>query len=424
MIELILSKENIETAYNHVVRKKGSAGVDRMSVTDLLGELQRSWKEIRLKLATGSYIPKPILAVRIPKTNGKTRQLGIPTVQDRMIQQAVAQVLSPIFEEDFQTASFGFRPNKSANDAIRVAKYYINQGYNKIVDIDLKAFFDEVSHEKLMTLIYRKVQCSITLKLIRKFLRSPIQVDGVLEKRRKGLPQGSPLSPLLSNIILNELDKELVKRGHKFVRYADDFAIFKKSEKASKRIGNAVFIFLKVKLNLPINREKSGIRKPKEFKFLGYRFFSTNRKGEKGQFKLKVDDQNWGQLKEKIKQVTRKTSPISFSKRIRMLNAIIRGWINYFTQAKILYALRKLDVWIRRRLRLCIWKDWKKPNRKMKNLIRLGVNQNVAYSWSRTRMGTWATACSPILSTTITLKRLAKRGYISMESYYLKQSDI
>ncbi len=424
MIEHILSNENIETAYYHVLKNKGSAGIDGKSVDNLSDELSLHWREIKRAIRTESYVPQAILGIEIPKSNGKTRRLGIPTVVDRMLQQSIHQVLSPIFENDFQKASFGFRPNKNAQQALLLVRFYINKGFNTIIDIDLKAFFDEVSHEKLMTLLFHKVKCKTTLKLIRKFLRAPIQIDGKLVKRRKGVPQGSPLSPLLSNIMLNELDKKLVKGGHKFVRYADDFAIFKRSNKACKRVGNAVFTFLKARLNLPINREKSGIRKPKEFKFLGYRFHPSTRKGHKGKFHLIVDFNGYDRLKERIKWITRKTLPMSFSERIKKLNELMRGWLNYYKLASMHNQLRKLDPWIRKRLRLCIWKDWKKPNRKMKNLMRLGVNPNDAYSWSRTRMGTWAVACSPIMATTITLKRLEQRGYISMYSYYRKITDV
>ena len=414
----------METAYLHVFRNKGSAGVDGNSVNDLKPEFQKNWKVMKETILLGNYIPQAILGIEIPKQNGKTRLLGIPTVIDRTLQQALHQKLSPIFEEDFQSTSFGFRPKKNAHEAVRTALFYVNQGNQKIVDIDLKAFFDEVSHEKLMTLIYIRVKCPLTLKLIRSFLRAPIQINGKLRKRKKGVPQGSPLSPLLSNIILNELDKELVKRGHKFVRYADDFAIFKKSNKAAKRVGNSVYLFLKNKLKLPINREKSGIRNPKDFSFLGYHLYPRNRKGDKGKFLLVVDYKGLKRLKERIKVITRKTSPMSFDTRIRKLNQLRYGWVNYFKLASIDGQLRSLDAWIRKRLRLCIWKDWKRANRRMKNFIRLGLSPDQAYAWSRTRMGTWAVACSPIMATTITLERLEKRGYKSMLSYYKDVAEV
>ncbi len=239
-------------------------------------------------------------------------------------------------------------------------------------------------------------------------------------KRRKGVPQGSPLSQLLSNILLNELDKELVKRGLRYVRYADDFSIYAKSERAAKRIGNSIYKFLKSKLQLPINREKSGIRRPKDFQMLGFGFVPTYKKGEKGKYQAVVVKQKWQHFKKNLKELTRKTTPMSFDERISRLNLCIRGWINYFKPASIYGKLKKLDEWLRNRLRYCIWHHWKKRERKRKNLIRLGVKPGQAYAWSRTNMGGWAVAQSPILGTTITKQRLAKRGYIAMANYYRK----
>lgn len=420
MIDTVLSRENLTRAYDQVLRNKGAAGIDNRSVDDLKLYLRQNWHSIKHKIETGSYQPDPILGVDIPKKNGKTRLLGIPTVGDRLLHQALHQQLSPIFEPDFQRHSYGFRPNRNAHQAVTQALENINDGYQGIVDIDLQSFFDEVSHELLMTLIYRRVKCPLTLKLIRKFLRAPISVNGKLVKRRKGVPQGSPLSPLLSNIVLNELDKELEKRGHRYVRYADDFSIYLRSKSAARRVGNSIYLFLKNKLRLPINREKSGIRRPSQFYLLGYGFVPVFRKGSKGKYQLVADISAIKRLKEKIKSITRKTIPACFDERITKLNLVLKGWINYFKLANIYGKLRDIDVWVRRRLRRCIWHDWKKPNRKMKNLIRLGINPNMAYAWSRTRMGGWAVACSPILGTTITNSRLEQRGYTSLLSYYLE----
>ena len=268
MITLVLSKENMTEAYYQVLKNKGAAGIDGRSVDDLSSYLSEHWHSIKHKVETGSYQPDPILGVEIPKSHGKKRLLGIPTVIDRVLHQALHLQLSPIFERDFQRHSYGFRPNRNAHQAITQALENINDGYQEIVDIDLKSFFDEVSHEHLMTLICRKVKCPLTLKLIRKFLRAPISINGRLVKRRKGVPQGSPLSPLLSNIVLNELDKELARRGHRYVRYADDFSIYLRSKAAARRVGNSIYMFLKIKLRLPINREKSVIRRPSQFYML------------------------------------------------------------------------------------------------------------------------------------------------------------
>jgi RNA-directed DNA polymerase len=299
---------------------------------------------------------------------------------------------------------------------------YINDGFQDIVDIDLKAFFDEVDHVKLLQLIYNKVKCQTTLRLIRKWLRAPIQIKGRLHKRRKGMPQGSPLSPLLSNILLDELDKELARKGLRYVRYADDFSIYTKSKTEARKVGNAVYKFLWDKLRLPINRAKSGIRRPVNFELLGHGFAAVYKKGVKGQYQLVVSKKGWKNLKRRLKDISRKTRPMSFDERLQKLSGVWKGWVNNFRLANISAKLKALDEWLRNRLRYCIWHDWKKPERKRKNLIRLGMDLDRAYAYSRTRMGGWAVAQSPILRTTITLSRLRRRGYESMLSYYRKST--
>jgi len=420
MIEQVLNRRNIMRAYQQVMSNKGSAGVDGMPVKELYDHLTKNREQIESDIRTGKYQPQPIRGVEIPKSNGKVRLLGVPTVTDRMLQQAVGQVLAAKFEMDFEDYSYGFRPNKNAQKAVLKAQEYINSGYQHIVDIDLKSFFDEVDHCILLQLLYRKVKCPLTLRLIRKWLRAPISINGKLTKRRKGVPQGSPLSPLLSNIMLNELDKELERQGFRYVRYADDFSIYTKSNTAARKIGNSIYLFLKDKLKLPINREKSGIRKPVNFTTLGYGFVPTYVKGEKGKYQLVVSDKSWESLKEKLKTITRKTTPMAFDERIQKLKEVSQGWLNYFRLASIHGKLKELDGWLRNRLRYCIWHHWKKPERKRKNLIQLGVDQDHAYQWSRTRMGGWAVAQSPILVTTITLERLHKRGYEALLTYYEK----
>lgn len=420
MIEEVLNRRNIMQAYRQVRSNKGSAGVDGMSVKKLYDYLTINKERIETEVREGTYLPKPILGVAIPKSNGKTRLLGIPTVIDRLLQQAVGQVIAIKFEMEFEDYSYGFRPNRNAQQAVLKAQEYINSGYQHIVDIDLKNFFDEVDHCILLQLLYRKIKCPITLRLIRKWLRVPIQINGKLTKRRKGVPQGSPLSPLLSNIMLNELDKEMEKQGLKYVRYADDFSIYTKSNYAARKTGNNIYLFLKNKLKLPINKEKSGIRKPVNFTILGFGFVPTYIKGDKGKYQLIVDENGWKSLKQKLKSITRKTTPSSFDERIYKLKEIQRGWLGYYRMANILVKLKNIDSWVRNRLRYCIWHHWKKPERKRKNLLRLGVYKEDAYSWSRTRKGGWAVAQSPILVTTITLERLFKRGYEAMLTYYEK----
>ncbi len=405
-------------AMHQVQKNHGSAGVDYMPESKLSELLSIDKGELIAKVRTGNYLPQSILGVEIPKGNGAMRLLGIPTVTDRLLQQAVLQVITARFEFEFSDYSFGFRPNKSLHQAVLKAQGYINDGYQDIVDIDLKAFFDEVDHRHLLQLVYRKIKCRETMRLIRKWLRAPIKINGRLVKRRKGVPQGSPLSPLLSNIMLNELDRKLEKQGHKFVRYADDFSIYTKSKTEARKVGNSIFQFLRDKLKLPINRQKSGIRRPVNFVILGFGFVPTYKKGEKGKYQIIVSDKSWEKLKQKLKTITRKTTPMSFDERIQKLNEVQRGWVNNFRMASIYNKLGELDGWVRNRIRYCIWHHWKKLERKRKNLIRLGVEQGQAYAWSRSRMGGWAIAQSPILGTTITLDRLKKRGYISMLDIY------
>ncbi len=418
MIKQLTSRKNLNDAYWQVYRNKGAAGVDRLSVMELQSHLQTHSKRYIQQIERESYQVSPIRGVEIPKSNGKMRLLGIPTVVDRVFQQALHQVLQPVFEPDFQQHSYGFRPKRNAHQAIAKSLENINSGYQHIVDIDLKSFFDEVEHYILLELIYKKVKCKATLKLLRSFLRAPIRINGKLHKRNKGVPQGSPLSPLLSNILLNELDKELEKRGHRYVRYADDFSIYVKSKMAAKRVGNSIYKFLQNKLQLPINREKSGVRKPLDFQVLGFGFVPTYKKGEKGKYQLVVKPSKWKEFKAKLKQLTKKTIPASLGERIARIKLLVRGWINYFRPASIHAKLKKLEEWLRNRLRYCIWHHWKKPERKRKNLIQLGIDQDQAYAWSRTRMGGWAVAQSPILRTTITIKRLKMKGYLGLIEYY------
>ena len=420
MIERVLHPRNMQRALQQVIANKGSAGVDGMNVQELSDYLRKEKTRLYSSIKERCYLPQPILGVEIPKGNGKTRLLGIPTVTDRVLQQAVSQVLMPHYEKEFSVHSYGFRPNKNARQAVGKALEHIHEGYPFIVDIDLKTFFDEVDHCILLNLLYRKIKCPITMRLIRKWLRAPILINGQLHKRRKGVPQGSPLSPLLSNILLNELDKEMTKRKLKFVRYADDFSIYCQSQNQAKMTAQAIAKFLKTKLKLTINTEKSGIRRPVNFTLLGFGFVPTYKKGSKNDYQLVVAEKAWKKLKERLKSISRKTAPVKLEERIAKIKEVQRGWLNYFRGTSIMGKLRDLDGWLRNRLRYCIWHDWKKPERKRKNLIRLGVDPDHAYAFSRTRKGGWAIAQSPILNTTITLKRLKQRGYQSLTDVYIE----
>jgi len=420
MIEKVLHPRNLTKSYYQVVGNKGSAGVDKMSVYGLASFRETKGEALLTSILNRRYVPQAIKGVEIPKGKGKTRLLGVPTVVDRWLQQAVSRQLATKFELEFEEQSYGFRPQRNIHKAVQQSLKYINDGYQDIVDIDLKSFFDQVQHYKLLQLIYNKVKCPTTLWLIRKWLRAPILIKGKLHKRRKGVPQGSPLSPLLSNILLDVLDKELQRKGLRFVRYADDFSIYAKSKAEARKLGNEVYVFLKEKLDLPINKAKSGIRRPNTFGLLSHGFAPTYKKGEKGKYQLVVQQGSWQSLKRKLKAITKKTLPYSFEERLSKLKEVWMGWVNNYRLASIQAKLKQLDEWLRNRLRYCIWHDWKKLERKRKNLIRLGIEPGQAYAWSRTRMGGWAVAQSPILRTTITLSRLRRRGYKTMLDYYLK----
>ena len=419
LLAQVLARENLKTAYKRVIRNKGSSGVDGVEVQDLAAYLKAFWPQVKHEVSTGQYRPKPVLGVQIPKPNGGKRLLGIPTVLDRMLQQALHQVLSPLWEKDFSVHSYGFRPGRKAQQAVLQGLAHINEGYQEVIDLDLKSFFDRVNHDKLMALIRRKVQDKFLLRLIRRYLQSGLMLGGVEQVRGEGTPQGGPLSPLLSNILLNELDQELEKRGHRFVRYADDVSIYLRSRVAAKRVLGSIRRFLENKLLLEVNQKKTRICRPVKLILLGYGFVSVYKKGVKGQYRLRVAPASMKRLKLKLKGLTRKTRPLPLSERIGQINRLMKGWLHYFKYAHTYEKLKQLDGWVRNRLRYCIWKHWKKPEKRRRSFIRLGVPHGQAYAWSRSRMGGWAIAQSPMMRTTVTIDRLKQRGYLPFIDYYL-----
>lgn len=409
LLEQILSRDNLNLAYKRVKAKKGSHGVDGMTVDELLPFLKRHGETIRQRILAGDYTPQPVRRVEIPKPDGGVRQLGIPTVTDRLIQQAIAQELNKIFDPDFSGNSYGFRPNRSAHQAIIAARGYIEQGYRWTVDIDLEKFFDRVNHDKLMSLIARKVKDKRVLKLIRKYLESGIMLNGVKVKSEEGTPQGGPLSPLLANIMLDELDKELEKRGHKSCRYADDCNIYVRSRKAGERVMESVTRYIEEVLKLKINRNKSAVDKPSRRKFLGFSFYV-----KKGKARNFIHRKPVERFKTKVKEITSRSNGKSMDWRKEKLNHLITGWVNYFRIADMKATAKELDQWIRRRIRMCYWKQWKRIGTKHDNLVKLGIENRKAWEFANTRKGYWRISNSYILSTSLTNEYLEKQGFLSL----------
>jgi group II intron reverse transcriptase/maturase len=409
MLERILSKDNLNQAYKRVKANKGSPGVDGMTVEKLLPYLKQEGQALRQKILAGEYRPQPVRRVEIPKPDGGVRQLGIPTVIDRMIQQAIAQELNKTVDADFSESSYGFRPKRRAHQAIMAARGYVEEGNKWVVDIDLEKFFDRVNHDKLMSLVARKVKDKRVLKLIRGYLESGIMMNGVKVKSEEGTPQGGPLSPLLANIMLDELDKELEKRGHKFCRYADDCNIYVKSQKAGGRVMESITQYIEEVLKLKVNRNKSAVDRPGRRKFLGFSFYVM-----KGKARNFIPKKPIAKFKAKVKEITSRSNGMSMETRMDRLDWLISGWVNYFHIADMEKVAKELDQGIRRRLRMCFWKQWKKISTKHDNLVKLGVENHKAWEYANTRKGYWQTANSPILATTLTNEYLGKQGFISI----------
>jgi RNA-directed DNA polymerase len=412
MLEQLLSRENLLMSLKRVEANKGSHGVDGMSVKSLREHIQENWHSIRKAIEEGSYQPSPVRRVEIPKPNGGTRELGIPTVTDRLIQQAIAQVLTPLFDPQFSEHSYGFRPNRRGHDAVRKAKEFMKEGYRFVVDLDLEKFFDRVNHDRLMMKLTEKVMDKKVLLLIRKYLQSGVMKDGLVKPTVEGAPQGGPLSPLLSNIVLDELDQELEKRGHHFVRYADDCNIYVKTRKAGERIKASITRFIEIKLKLKVNQTKSAVDRPWRRKFLGFSF-SMNKEP-----KVRVAKQSLEKAKAKIREITSRKMPMKMEERIKELNQYLVGWCGYYALAETPSIFRGMDEWVRRRLRMCLWKQWKKPKTKVKRLLSLGIPKDKAVEWGNTRKGYWRIACSPILHRTLDNQYWKSNGLKSLMDRY------
>ena len=415
MLEQVLERENMRTAFKRVKSNKGASGVDGMSVDALQCWLTPRWAFIKAEILSGTYKPAAVKKVEIPKRGGGKRMLGIPTVLDRLIQQAISQHLNKIYDTGFSEYSYGFRPGRSAHQAVIQAQSYLNEGNTYVIETDLEKFFDVISHDRLMSILSKRIQDVNLLKLIRKYLKAGIMSDGKIEQRTKGTPQGSPLSPLLSNIILDELDKELEKRGHKFVRYADDLSIYVQSMKSAERVKESIYGFIEGKLKLKVNREKSRISRPVKSSLLGFSFY----KDTKG-WQIRIGEKSYQRFKEKVRELTSRRWSISIKERLKRLNYQLRGWVNYFKIARCKSRLQDLDGWIRFRLRMCIWKTWKKVKTRIANLVKLGMDEFHAYLNGNTRKGYCRIAHSGILHHTLTNEYFTKQGYVTLENIYLK----
>lgn len=415
MLEEILSKENMTAAFKRVKSNKGAAGTDGMTVDELQHYLSGSWSLIKAKILEGSYKPACVRQVTIPKPSGGERHLGIPTVQDRLIQQAISQHLIQQYDKEFNESSYGFRPHRNAHQAVRKAQSYLQAGNTYVVELDLEKFFDKVNHDKLMQLLSEKIKDKSLLKLIRKYLSSGIMQNGITTVRQEGTAQGSPLSPLLSNVLLDQLDKELEKRGHKFVRYADDCSIYVRSIKSAERVKASIIQFIERKLLLKVNKEKTQISRPSQSTLLGFSFY----KDGKG-YQIRIASKSLKRIKEKVKQITSRRTPISLQTRLNQLKPVITGWVNYFKIAQAKKHMEELDGWVRMRLRIGVWKLWKRCRTKIKELIKLGVAKTKAIQFGLTRLQYCRIAHSPILQCTLTKEYITQQGYVSFTSVYLK----
>ena len=408
-MEEVLRRENMLKAYRRVVKNEGAPGMDGITVQQLAQSLRERWELIREELLNNRYTPQPVRKVEIPKPGGKgKRMLGIPTVIDRMIQQALLQVLQPHYDATFSDASFGFRPGRSAHQAIERAREHMRAGHRWVVDMDLEKFFDRVNHDVLMSRLARRIEDKRILLLIRRYLQAGMMEDGVVSPRTEGTPQGGPLSPLLSNVLLDELDKELEQRGHRFVRYADDCNIYVQSQTAGERVLTSVEKFLKKRLRLKVNREKSAVERPWKRKFLGYSFTSNYEP------KLRIAQESIGRMKEKLREVFRRGRGQSLGQVLEIMQPKLRGWMAYFGKVEAPEPLRTLDSWIHRKLRCLVWRHWKTPATRYAELLKRGVAPNWAYSASCSRHGPWWNAGSRTLHEAMPNDFLAKQGLDSL----------
>lgn len=406
LLERILERNNLNQAYLKVKRNGGSAGIDGMTVEEMLPYLKENREELLKVLRNGRYKPKAVRRVEIPKPDGGKRMLGVPTVIDRMIQQAIVQVLQPIYEPLFSESSYGFRPKRSAQQAMKQALEYYKEGYTQVVDLDLAKYFDTVNHEILIGMLREQIKDERVINLIRKYLESGVMIDGLISPTREGTPQGGNLSPLLSNIYLTAFDRLLESRGHKFVRYADDCNIYVKSRRAAERVMNNCVKFLEGKLKLKVNREKSQTGSPLKLKFLGFSMYKTGKKAG-----IRPHSKSIKRFKDKIRELTSRKQARSIENILQRLKRYTTGWLGYYSIADMESKIKGLNEWIRRRIRQIYWKQWKKIKTKHDNLVKLGIGSETAWMWANSRKGYWRISCSQILAMSLTNEYLVSVGY-------------
>ena len=414
LMEWIVDKDNMREAYVKVRSNRGSAGVDRMSVSQMYDYFKERIDELICQVREGRYTPSPVLRVEIPKQEkGKVRKLGIPTVVDRVVQQAIALQLTPMFEPQFHDSSYGFRPHRGAHDALLACKRNVDEGYTWVVDMDLEKFFDAVCQPKLIQILSETVKDGRVVSLVHKYLNAGVMVGGVKEETRVGVPQGGPLSPLLANIMLNELDWELERRGHRFVRYADDAMIFCRSKKAAQRTLESITRFIEGRLRLKVNTDKTCVARFNHVKYLGYGFRMF-----KGECRFRVHPKSIKKMKDKVRELTSRSKAIPNDLRPVMVSDFVRGWVNYFKLADMRMLLREIDKWMRRRVRMCYWKQWKKVHTRFKMLKRCGIRKDEAWKFANTRKAYWRVANSPIMARAIKTEQLARKGYLFFSTQY------
>jgi len=409
LLERILDSRNVRRAYEQVLANKGSGGVDGIEIEGFTSHVQAAWSSVKTAIQEGVYQPSAVRKVEMPKPSGGTRILGIPTLQDRLIQQAIAQQLTIVYDGTFSQSSYGFRPGRNAHQALVQARQYVNAGYSHVVDIDMAQFFDRVNHDYLMNLLSERVKDKRVLKLIHRYLKAGAMIDGIATVNTEGTPQGGPLSPILSNILLDRLDKELESRGHRFVRYADDLCVFVKSKRSAERVLLSVSCYIEKELKLEVNRSKSVATRPWRSKLLGYSFY--HKKGEKG---LSIAKSSIAKYKSKVRSITSRSKPRAMYKRYEMLGKLNRGWAQYFKLNEAKSQFRNLDEWVRCRIRQCYWKQWRLPSTRVGMLVRLGTPEWLAYQWGNTRKGYWRISHSPILQRALNSSLLKREGYLPL----------